>query len=106
MTRAVFYSRENLLTCFLVEGPSTAHSSDETGRMVCTAVSSAAYMATNTLTEIVGAEAQIQVEDGYMKCVITSDPLPCQMILQGFLLHMRQLAAQYKQQIEVHAEVR
>lgn len=106
MTRGVFYGRAGCITGFLVDGHCTVDSADENGRIACAAVSSAAYMTANTLTEIIGAQADIQVEDGCMKCEILSDAAPCQVILQGFLLHMRQLAAQYEKQIEVHSEVR
>ena len=106
MTRAVFTSRKGLLTGFQVAGHCTADSGDETGRIACAAVSSAAYMTANTLTEIVGASADIEVEDGAMTLALTSDPVPCQTVLKGFLLHMRQLAAEYEKQIEVLSEVR
>lgn len=108
MTRAVFTRRGGLLTGFSVTGHCTADGEDEAGRIACAAVSSAAYMTANTLTEVIGAAADIQVDeaDGAMRLAVTSDPVPCQALLEGFLLHMQQLARMYEQQIEVHAEVR
>ena len=106
MTRAVFTGRKGLLTGFRLAGHATADSEDEAGKIVCAAVSSAAYMTANTLTEIVGAAADIKVQDGAMSLTLTSDPAPCQTVLRGFLLHMRQLAAEHEKQIEVLSEVR
>lgn len=101
MTRAVFSRRDGLITGFTVTGHCTADCEDEAGRIACAAVSSAAYMTANTLTDVVGAEADIEVEDGWMRLSLTSDPIPCQDVLKGFHLHMRQLAAENEHQIEV-----
>ena len=69
--------------------------------IVCAAVSSAAYMTANTVTEIVGAPAAIEVDDGYMHVVATDAVDACQVILQGFLLHMQQMQTQYPSRVHL-----
>ncbi|MBW7573475.1 ribosomal-processing cysteine protease Prp [Caproiciproducens faecalis] len=75
----------------------------EAGRdIICAAVSSAAYMTANTITEIVRANAQITVEDGYMLVRISlNEAKDCRSILAGFKLHMLELEEQYPQNINV-----
>ena len=63
--------------------------------IVCAAVSSAAYMTANTITEIIHAPAEATAEDGYMHLTVCGDTDACQPILHGFLLHMRQMQTQY-----------
>ncbi|MFR2561614.1 MAG: ribosomal-processing cysteine protease Prp [Anaeromassilibacillus sp.] len=41
-------------------------SGEEGNDIICAAVSSAAYMTANTVTEIIGVEAQVAAEEGYM----------------------------------------
>ena len=43
-----------------------AGSGDVGSDIVCAAVSSAAYLAANTITDVIQAEAQVAVEDGYL----------------------------------------
>ena len=38
--------------------------------IVCAAVSSACYMAANTITEIIGAAADVSEDDGYMRVIV------------------------------------
>nr|WP_319487973.1 ribosomal-processing cysteine protease Prp [uncultured Caproiciproducens sp.] len=75
----------------------------EAGRdIICAAVSSAAYMTANTITEIVKANAQVTVDDGYMLVRIPlNEAKDCHSILAGFKLHMIELEEQYPQNINV-----
>ena len=71
--------------------------------IVCASVSSAAYMTANTITEIIGVSADIEVNDGYMMMKLTShDALKAQDILKGFELHMTELSKQYQINITVN----
>ncbi len=105
MTEIRFFQADCQLTGFEVSGHSTTAFDDETGKIVCSAVSSAAYMAANTLSEIVKAELQAEVHDGYMFVKVKSNISKSQDILKGFLLHARELANQYRNYVKVYSEV-
>ena len=72
--------------------------------IVCAAVSSAAYMAANTITEVIHAMAEISVNQmGFMKVEISSKDLGrCQEILNGLKLHLLGLEEQYPKNIIVN----
>ena len=70
--------------------------------VVCAAVSSACYMAANTITEILGIEADVSENDGYMSVIVSGDGIPkAQAILAGLHLHLEQLAGQYPKQLKI-----
>lgn len=76
---------------------------DEGGDIVCSAVSSAAYMTANTVTDILNVSAEIEVEDGYMMLrVFQKDAAVCRDIFAGFKLHMLSLEEQYSDYIIVN----
>ena len=103
MIRTVFRLHENRLTGFTVKGHSgtAARGSD----IVCAAVSSAAYMTVNTLTEIVNAETEIDVKDGYLHCNVFNGNDSARVLLEGFRLHMEQLCEEYPTAIKITTEV-
>lgn len=63
--------------------------------IICASVSSAAYMTANTLTEIIGVKADIEVEDGYMHLVVNEENETAKKLIEGFALHIGQLSEQY-----------
>ncbi len=69
--------------------------------ILCAGVSSAAYMTANTLTDVCGAKADIQADDGMMTLSLTETDETIQKILEGFLLHMHELQEQYPKRIQV-----
>lgn len=69
--------------------------------IICSAVSSAAYMAANTITEIVKCKAEADISDGYMSFYVRSDLSDAQQILEGLKLHLEALAADYPDNIKV-----
>ena len=69
--------------------------------IICAAVSSACYMAANTVTEVIGAEADAAVTDGYMRFDIKSSTEKAQDILNGLHLHLTELEKQYPSNINV-----
>ena len=70
--------------------------------IVCAAVSSAAYMAVNTVTDILNLNADISVDDGFLRMKLTSqDALKAQDVLRGFELHITELLKQYQSNIKV-----
>lgn len=105
MTEIKFYGKNGLITGYEISGHSTVSEHDTDGKIVCSAVSSAAYMAANTLSEIIGAETEAEVSDGYMSITVKSKISESQVILKGFLLHARELATDYRNYVKVYSEV-
>ena len=97
MIRVRFQTADGLITGFHLSGHAGA---GEYGQdIVCAAVSSAAYMTANTITEIVGATADITAHDGLMDLTVTDRIEDCQDILSGFQLHIQALSEEYPQRI-------
>ena len=66
--------------------------------IVCASISSAAYMAANTITDIINVSAEIDVDEkkgSMLLRVFQKDAVACRDILQGFKLHMLALEEQY-----------
>lgn len=69
---------------------------DEGRDIICSAVSSCAYMTANTATEIMGLSPEIEVKDGYMRLIFNdTEALKAKDILNGFRLHINALADEY-----------
>ena len=70
--------------------------------IVCAAVSSAAYMTVNTVTDILHVDARIVVDDGFLRIRVNEkDARSCRSIFAGFKLHMTGLEEQYPKNIKV-----
>ena len=69
--------------------------------IVCAAVSSAAYMTANTLTDVCNLSADIDVADGKMSLLLTESNASAKTVLEGFLLHLKELQKQYPKRIQV-----
>lgn len=72
--------------------------------IVCAAVSSAAYMAANTITEILCVAAEAQVKDGYLRFSFSGSKAASDVV-RGLKLHLEELASQYPDRIKVTTEV-
>jgi len=85
---------------FCISGHSGA---EEAGYdIVCAAVSSAAYLVANTITDVIEVKARVNVKDGYMDCIIASeDAEACEILFKGFRLHLEALSQQYPQNIQI-----
>lgn len=97
MIKATFYKNKGFGSGFLIEGHSGY--AEEGSDVICASVSSAVYMAANTLTEIVGAKADITVDDGYLKLTLKEVNDKTEIILQGLELHISTLAQDYDEYI-------
>ncbi len=104
MTKVKFFGDENRLSGFSVTGHCTVDSRDTEGKLVCAAVSSAVYMAANTLTEIENAVCDITETDGHLSLKVKKETEGTQTVLKGLLLHLQQLSEQYSN-IELNLEV-
>ncbi len=72
--------------------------------IVCAAVSSAAYMAANTVTEILGVQAAAEDKNGYMNFEFSGSEEAAR-IVKGLELHLTMLAEQYPGCIKISTEV-
>lgn len=83
----------------------TGHSDANPGgpEVICAGVSSAAYMTANLITEVVGLDPQLSVEDGDMllRLKTEQEAKRCDDILQGLRLHLCSLEEQYPKYIKV-----
>ena len=70
---------------------------EEGSDIVCSAVSSVAYMVANTVTEVIGEEASITLDDGYMKFIPEKTSEEIQVLFKGMALHLNALAQQYEE---------
>ena len=100
MIRAKFNIRKG---SFTIDGHS---GSAESGQdIVCAAVSSAAYMAVNTITEILGEDVEADVKDGYMQIRLCGSNNAATDILKGLELHISELSKDYPDFIKIITEV-
>ena len=100
MIRARFQTAHGQLIGFHLSGHAGA---GEYGQdIVCAAVSSAAYMTANTITEIVKANVDITVQDGMMDLTVLDRLSACQDVLSGFQLHIQAMAEQYPDRIQLN----
>ena len=90
MINAIFTVKGGYVLGFEISGHSDF--SEQGSDIVCSAVSSAAYMTANTITEVQHLNAEITVNDGFMKLNLSQqDAKTAEVILNGFLLHLNSL---------------
>lgn len=80
------------------------HGGGEAGTdIVCAAVSSAAYLTANTVTEVLGVTPLClrADEDGMFLRVKEQDEPLCRTMFQGLRLHLSQLEEQYPEELSV-----
>ncbi len=99
MTTVKFLQSGEMLKGFEVSGHSddTAEDGED---IICSAISSATYLVANTITDVIGKEAQIKIDDGYFyfETQASSDVQP---ILKGLKLHLISLSQDYPKNIYV-----
>ncbi len=97
--RATFFRRGDRITGFDLDG----HCGGVAGRdIVCAAVSSAAYLTANTLTEVCGLCADVSEADGKLHLRLTDkDVSRGDDVMNGFYLHLCGLHEQYPTKIEI-----
>ena len=68
----------------------------------CAAISSAAYLTVNTITDVMGVEAKVSVSEGRLRFVLENGAeKQCKPLLIGFMLHMKQLKEQRPKSIRI-----
>ena len=105
MTRVKFFCDAEGIIGFEFSGHSTKSGDDTEGKTVCAAVSSAVYMAANTVTEIIGDSAQVQIDEAMMFFKVKSPTKQSRAVLEGLRLHITELSKQYSKRIEIITEV-
>ncbi len=100
MITVTFFKSGNVLIGFEVSGHSDY--SEEGSDIVCAAVSSAAYMAANTITDVQHICADVTEDDGFMSLRLSeSDAEKARNVILGLKLHLNALAEQYNKYIKV-----
>ena len=99
MIRVKFLVGNRQLTGFEIKGHAMFAQSGED--VVCAAVSSAAYMAANTVTEVIRANADAEAEDGRMLLIISDPDERTETVLRGMELHLTELSKQYPENIKI-----
>ena len=102
MTSEKFLADESKLYGFEISGHSSVNCDDEIGKIVCSAVSSAAYMAANTVTEIIGDKAEVLVDDAKMFFSVKNPSEKTVAVLEGLKLHLSELSNQYSNNIKIN----
>lgn len=99
MINIVFFQSGDIYTGFEARGH--AMSAENGQDVICAFVSSACYMAANTVTDVLGLKAQATQSDGYMRLKIQESPQKAQDILKGMHLHLAALRQEYPENITV-----
>lgn len=100
MICADFHFGENGVS-FTVKGHSGSAQAGED--IICAAVSSAVYMAANTITEILGLSPEIAERDGFFSLTLSdgAEAKAASPVIEGLCLHLAGLAEQYPEFIHV-----
>ena len=69
--------------------------------IVCASVSSAAFMAANTITDVICANADAAAEEGRMIVTLNQPDEQAQAVLKGLELHLTELSKQYPENIKI-----
>ena len=100
MITVTFFCSDNLICGFKISGHSGF--SEEGSDIVCAAVSSAAYMTANTITEILHINADVTENDGFMSLSLSKgEAEKSAVVLDGLRLHLTALSEQYTKYIKV-----
>ena len=104
MTKAKFLFCEEVIVSFELSGHSGF--GEEGTDVVCSAVSSAVYMAANTILEIMKIEANAEVSDGYFKFQMNlNSAQKAKVITDGLYLHLGELQSQYPNNLKLERGV-
>ncbi len=105
MTSVKFLLKDEGISGFEITGHSSRGANDAEGKIVCAAVSSAAYMAANTIIEVIGDRCDAVVDDAKMKILVHTPSEKSTAVLNGLKLHLTELSKQYSKRIKIITEV-
>ena len=71
--------------------------------ILCAAVSSAAYMTANTVTDVIGLKPILLNKDGnmYLKVKTEQEAKTCRVLFDGLRLHLSEIAQDYPKYLKV-----
>ena len=101
MTKAEFIYNGDFIIGFQISGHSGGGVYGQD--IVCAAISSAAIMTANTITDVIKAQADVTCDEqtGALGIMIHADVGKCQQVLEGFEQHMNELEKQYSKNLQV-----
>lgn len=102
MTKAEFFERDGALAGFSIRQHTGAAPEGED--IVCAAVSSAAYLTANTITDVLLAKAHAEADEDKAELrvmILPESAELCRAVMEGFHLHMIALEKQYPMNIQV-----
>ena len=99
MIRVKFSIGNNRLHGFEISGHAGFAENGED--IVCASVSSAAYMAANTITDVIGADAVAKAGEASMSVKLNQPDEQAETVLKGLELHLTELSKQYPLNIKV-----
>lgn len=106
MINVVFTKKHNCFISFNINGH--ADFNNEGYDIVCSAVSALAYTFANGITEIVGANAEISICDGFLNLDLKNENLnniqKCQILMDTMLSGMQNMEISYGDYIRVEVE--
>ncbi len=100
MIKVIFTVKNKVVTGFEMSGHSDY--SEQGSDIVCAAVSSAAYMTANTITDVMELDCSLTADDGFMSLNLSDNEAEqAQVILNGLLLHLNALCEEYAKFIDL-----
>ena len=102
MTKTEFFERNGTFVGFSIRQHTGAAPEGED--IVCAAVSSAAYMTVNTITDVLLAKAHAEADEdeAELRIMILPESVElCRAVMEGFHLHILALEEQYPMNIQV-----
>ena len=100
MISVTFTVNGGVVTGYKISGHSGY--SEQGSDIVCAAISSAALMAANTVTEIQQLDAEITVNDGFLNLNLSQqDAKAASVTFEGLRLHLTALSQEYPKFIKV-----
>ncbi len=103
MIKVSFSVEENRVCGFDISGHSGY--AEAGSDIVCAAVSSAAYMTANTVTDVICSKADVSCEENRLFLLLKDKNEASLKVLEGFRLHIEQLEEQYPDNIRIITEV-
>lgn len=99
MIKAVFYKKNGAFTGFGISGH--AGYADEGQDVVCAAVSSAAMLTANTVTDIFNVEADVSAENNLLKLMLKTHCESAEKLIESLYTHIDFISQDYKGTIRI-----
>ncbi|MEG1551173.1 MAG: ribosomal-processing cysteine protease Prp [Oscillospiraceae bacterium] len=100
ITAKFLFTKDDLIKGFSIKGHSGFAKSGND--IVCASVSSAVYMAANTITEIINLKPQISNSDALLELTLKDgEAEKAKDILDGLYLHISEMSKQYPNNIKI-----